>query len=872
MTPYDAPNYRRSASSANCATCRYFEDSHCSMYDFDANPGFTCDSWVSREETHTPNQASVMKKHSSVTLMGLAEEVALEKVAGTPFLKQDRPEGVKKVYRALKRDHPEMPAEMKARIAARQGKPGKQRQGPPYKGPLTKEAQGHSLAADFLGGIDPFGAWTSDYGQKAERRGESEQSHRMRHAAATAGGLIGGATVVPSAIMGIIGGARGGFGAKKGKLLQAIAQGALEGAKSPVKAVVEGGRATRAIRRAAKAKGTTNLTPVERKALEYTARQAPVGAAEDLGRASGTGDLSQGMQLMGDAQRLSEGKLSPEMAARLAPSVTREYGTGVAQLGLGGGIGGVGAAVQYQKGREAEKEFQKRQARMASIQKNASAMQWLRKWLGGSTETAGEEAMKALRASKKKARYGGAEMYGTEGGPAAPAVQLERMKQQMQKKAFLQASPSGKKVSRQLMHKMLELLLAQYLLYYELHWKYRTHYGDHLVFERLYEKVQEELDALAEKIIGYHGASQLELIELVDGANSFIKRWTAGNEDFLGQALEAERTLQNVFHEYYDLLKAKDLLPMGLDDYIMAVCNDHETHTYLLQQVREGRDKQKVAKVLSAKGRRQIAEGNFALPGRRYPIHDRAHARNALARVAQHGTPGEQAAVRRAVEARFPNIGKEKTAMDPALKRMLQDHADYGAAWEKGLTPEQEKAWEKKLNRSMDRYAYEKGKSGRRATSLRAGAMGALGGGLMGGLHSRRGAAVGATLGALALGGSAAVGQRRGARRHQARMKNSQEKTAMPSKQNILKALGVAGGLTAAGAGGYVAGHRSGMKRDRETPYNARHMQFAYAKGQQDIVRRLRQRLSARQQGQTKKASALALDAFEAELHTILSA
>ena len=41
------------------------------------------------------------------------------------------------IYRALKRDHPGMPAEMKARIASRQGKPGKQSQGPPYKGPIT---------------------------------------------------------------------------------------------------------------------------------------------------------------------------------------------------------------------------------------------------------------------------------------------------------------------------------------------------------------------------------------------------------------------------------------------------------------------------------------------------------------------------------------------------------------------------------------------------------------------------------------------------------------------------------------------------------------------------------------------------------------
>jgi hypothetical protein len=66
----------------------------------------------------------------------------LKKLAGDmpPFLEQDRPAKVKEIYSALKRDHPDMPAEMKARIAARQGKPGKQHQGPPYKGPLTKGA------------------------------------------------------------------------------------------------------------------------------------------------------------------------------------------------------------------------------------------------------------------------------------------------------------------------------------------------------------------------------------------------------------------------------------------------------------------------------------------------------------------------------------------------------------------------------------------------------------------------------------------------------------------------------------------------------------------------------------------------------------
>ena len=61
--------------------------------------------------------------------------------------------------------------------------------------------------------------------------------------------------------------------------------------------------------------------------------------------------------------------------------------------------------------------------------------------------------------------------------------------------------------------------------------------------------------------------------------------------------------------------------------------------------------------VLTTTGRKHIKPSNFALPGRRYPIHDRAHGIAALQRVAQYGTPSEQARVRRAVKQRFPKIG-----------------------------------------------------------------------------------------------------------------------------------------------------------------------------------------------------------------------
>jgi hypothetical protein len=65
----------------------------------------------------------------------------------------------------------------------------------------------------------------------------------------------------------------------------------------------------------------------------------------------------------------------------------------------------------------------------------------------------------------------------------------------------------------------------------------------------------------------------------------------------------------------------------------------------------------------NSKNRKKLSKKSFALPGKRkYPIPDKAHARNALARVAQHGTKDEQKKVRAAVKKRFPSIGKKKKA------------------------------------------------------------------------------------------------------------------------------------------------------------------------------------------------------------------
>ena len=62
--------------------------------------------------------------------------------------------------------------------------------------------------------------------------------------------------------------------------------------------------------------------------------------------------------------------------------------------------------------------------------------------------------------------------------------------------------------------------------------------------------------------------------------------------------------------------------------------------------------------ILSTLGRKRLKPSDFAIPETRsYPIEDEAHARAALARVSQYGTPEEKKRVRAAVKRRYPNMG-----------------------------------------------------------------------------------------------------------------------------------------------------------------------------------------------------------------------
>ena len=133
---------------------------------------------------------------------------------------------------------------------------------------------------------------------------------------------------------------------------------------------------------------------------------------------------------------------------------------------------------------------------------------------------------------------------------------------------------------------LLGLLRAQYWNYQEAHWKVKgaSFYGDHLLFQRLYESTTEQIDALAEKMVGGFGPEAVNSTIILPRFESFLGRWQAVS-CLHKRGLLSEADFQTVVKKVYENLKMMGRLSLGMDDFLMAMANDHETNQYLLRQV-----------------------------------------------------------------------------------------------------------------------------------------------------------------------------------------------------------------------------------------------------------------------------------------------
>lgn len=78
---------------------------------------------------------------------------------------------------------------------------------------------------------------------------------------------------------------------------------------------------------------------------------------------------------------------------------------------------------------------------------------------------------------------------------------------------------------------------------------------------------------------------------------------------------------------------------------------------------------------LTASKRNKLPGSTFAGPDRSYPINDASHARNALARVSQHGSPALKSKVRAAVKRKFPGIEQARMKMEGGRVNPRMDRA-----------------------------------------------------------------------------------------------------------------------------------------------------------------------------------------------------
>jgi len=133
---------------------------------------------------------------------------------------------------------------------------------------------------------------------------------------------------------------------------------------------------------------------------------------------------------------------------------------------------------------------------------------------------------------------------------------------------------------------LLSLLKAQDWNYQTTHWQVAgaNYYGNHLLFQRLYEALGDEIDTLGEKIVAYFGADKVNSPDIIAKSQEWIDKWK-GTSDFVKRAIVSEEDMQKMFKAAYDALDKRGDLSLGLDDFLMATANAHETNLYLLGQL-----------------------------------------------------------------------------------------------------------------------------------------------------------------------------------------------------------------------------------------------------------------------------------------------
>ena len=159
----------------------------------------------------------------------------------------------------------------------------------------------------------------------------------------------------------------------------------------------------------------------------------------------------------------------------------------------------------------------------------------------------------------------------------------------MWKKGYAEGRPGALNAAKVVYSNLLAMLRAVQWNHLTSHWQIGgdSSYGDHLLFERLYTKAVEETDALAEKLVGTFGIAAVDALEQAKLMAFTLVQWADIGCPF-ERGLHVENTLRVNIEQCLKAMEDIGQLSIGMDDFLRTMVNDHETHTYLLQQRQGG--------------------------------------------------------------------------------------------------------------------------------------------------------------------------------------------------------------------------------------------------------------------------------------------
>jgi len=113
--------------------------------------------------------------------------------------------------------------------------------------------------------------------------------------------------------------------------------------------------------------------------------------------------------------------------------------------------------------------------------------------------------------------------------------------------------------------------------------------GDHVnLYGTIYLQVQEQVDGAIEKSVGLFGDECGDPVAITKKALEIMMQYPSPSDQnptsIAAAGLQIEKDYLELSREIYDALSDSGDLSLGLDDFIMANANAHETFVYLLKR------------------------------------------------------------------------------------------------------------------------------------------------------------------------------------------------------------------------------------------------------------------------------------------------